>query len=378
MFDMKKTIILVIAVFCGLASFSQKINGQWRGFFDSNNDIILNGNGNSTEYVLELEINKTKVTGYSYSYFQGRKYYVICKLDGVYYPANKSIKVTETERLKGNTPPDFTDCLQVHYLTYGKEKDQEELSGSWKTAPGQRGGCGEGSTTLIRRTLSKDLASFNKPKSTIAPAPTKKAPAKPKTTPPAVAKKTPAKPKPTPPAVAKQNNVTKPKPAPLKNVAPQKTVVPPPIVKATPEKQEIPKIDNAENIKPESKVQIPLAGFEKRNTELLKTINIEHENFRVDLYDNGEVDGDSVSLFYNGKLILSHKKLSEKPITLTLDASTGRQINELTMYAENLGEIPPNTALMVVTDGDKRYEVRISSDYKKSGTIHFVHGEKTQ
>jgi hypothetical protein len=48
------------------------------------------------------------------------------------------------------------------------------------------------------------------------------------------------------------------------------------------------------------------------------------------------------------------------------------------MYAENLGEIPPNTALMVVTDGDKRYEVRISSDYKKSGTIHFVHSEKTQ
>jgi len=48
-------------------------------------------------------------------------------------------------------------------------------------------------------------------------------------------------------------------------------------------------------------------------------------------------------------------------------------MNELVMYAENLGTIPPNTALMVVTDGTKRYEVRITSDLKKSGAIHFIH-----
>jgi hypothetical protein len=33
---------------------------------------------------------------------------------------------------------------------------------------------------------------------------------------------------------------------------------------------------------------------------------------------------------------------------------------------------------MVVTDGDSRYEVRISSDLKKSGTIRFVHKVKTE
>ena len=47
------------------------------------------------------------------------------------------------------------------------------------------------------------------------------------------------------------------------------------------------------------------------------------------------------------------------------------------MYAENLGEIPPNTALMVVTDGENRYEVRISSDLEKSGVIRFVYKPKT-
>ena len=119
-------------------------------------------------------------------------------------------------------------------------------------------------------------------------------------------------------------------------------------------------------------------GFEKRGNEILKTIEITNENFMVTLYDNGAVDGDSISLFYNGKLILSHKMLSEKPITLNLDATTNHAVNELTMYAENLGTIPPNTALMVVTDGDSRYEVRISSDLKKSGTIRFIHKAKAE
>jgi hypothetical protein len=118
-------------------------------------------------------------------------------------------------------------------------------------------------------------------------------------------------------------------------------------------------------------------NFEKRNADILKTIQIENETFKVDLYDNGEVDGDSISVFYNNKLILSHKRLSEKPISLTLNTPDDDGINELTMYAENLGEIPPNTALMVVTDGDKRYEVRISSDLKNSGTIRFIHTPKT-
>ena len=369
---MKKFTLIILAVLTGLASFSQKINGQWRGFFDSKGDIVLNG-GNNTEYVLEIEISGTTVTGYSYSYFYGRKYYVICKLDGVYNKSSKSIKVTETERIKGNTPPDFSDCLQVHYLTYSKEDNLEKMTGSWKSAPGQRPGCGDGSTTLTRRTLSNDLSSYNKAARTEPPVAAKKAEPKPNTVP----KKTAAS------STVKNNSGTSQKRKPTAPVVknktkPGNTSAAPPVAKATPEKKEMPNIITPEIKKGENSEIKAIPGFEKRKSDLLKTIQIENETFTVDLYDNGEVDGDSVSVFYNGKLILSHKKLSEKPISLTLDASTGKSVNELTMYAENLGEIPPNTALMVVRDGDKRYEVRISSDYKNSGTIHFVHTTKTQ
>ncbi len=370
---MKKIILFTILYFTSIATFAQKINGQWRGYFDSDGDIVLSSS-NNTEYVLELEIEGNQVSGFSYSYFQGRKYYVICKLKGTYYKNSKGIKVTETERIKGNTPPDFTDCLQVHFLTYEKEGGTEKLVGRWETAPGQRSSCGDGSTTLVRRTLSKDLSSYKK-QSTQSVAINKKSPFDkiPPPTKTAINKNSTA--------IKNNSKTTAPKRVTpvTKNTAKTKTPVKQPTVtKVIPIQKELPKMVAPEIKKSEITGIKSDISFEKRKADILKTIEIENASFKVDLYDNGEVDGDSVSLFYNGKLILSHKRLSEKPITLTLDATTDHDINELTMYAENLGEIPPNTALMVITDGDKRYEARISSDLKNSGTIHFIHKPKTQ
>ncbi len=368
-------------------TFAQKINGQWRGYFDSKGDIVLNGNSN-TEYVLELEINDNEVSGFSYSYFQNRKYYVICKLEGIYYKNSKSIKVTEMERVKGNTPPDFGDCLQTHFLSYEKDGSVEQMKGKWQSAPGQRANCGSGTTLLTRRTLSKDLATFKpatKEKITGTDKVEKKAinlsGQSAKTTPLIKNKTEVAKTK----SSNVKNNSTLAKSTPAaKEIPVAKKPVNPSVVPMLPStKADITLIPIAKEAKPSIKKLDELPGkpdmiFEKRKTELLKTIQIENETFTVTLYDNGEVDGDMVSLFYNGKLILSSKMLSEKPISLTLDATTGFAINELTMYAENLGEIPPNTALMVVNDGEKRYEVRISSDLKNSGTIHFIHQPKVQ
>src|SRR6187549_2472579 len=141
---MMKRLLCVFAVFlCSGSINAQKINGQWRGHFNSNGDIVTIG-GETTEYVLEIEINGEEVTGFSYSYFQNRRYYVICSLKGTYYSSTKSMKVTETARIKGLTPPDWNDCLQTHILSYQKEGSTEELSARWVTAPGQTGDCGRG------------------------------------------------------------------------------------------------------------------------------------------------------------------------------------------------------------------------------------------
>ena len=384
--NMKKCIIAAVLFLFSTAIFGQKINGQWRGYFDSNGDIVLSG-GENTEYVLEIEVKGPKVSGYSYSYFQNRSYYVICSLAGTYDKTTKSIRVTETARIKGVTPPDWTDCLQTHILTYQKEGDTEQLAGRWITAPGQTGNCGLGKTTLTRRTLSKNLSSYNKSSKVSPfskPKPVKKLPdlsdKNKKTLKQPLAKnnvttgvkkpatpgvKTVAKPKLTATGTLPVKVKTKP------NIATADTAI-----KSKTLQRSVVDILAPQATKKEVTVTAPNQNFEKRSNDIIKTIEIDHPTFKVDLYDNGDIDGDSVSLFYNGKLLLSRKRLTDKPITLTLDASTGNDINELTMYAENLGTIPPNTALMVITDGDKRYEVRISSDLKKSGTIRFVKKER--
>jgi hypothetical protein len=100
-------------------------------------------------------------------------------------------------------------------------------------------------------------------------------------------------------------------------------------------------------------------------------IEVESKTFTVDMYDNGQVDGDTISLYFNGKLMVSRQRLSTEPIHLNITIDPTRNDNELVMYAENLGSIPPNTALMVVTVGDKRYEVNISSSEQTSGTVRF-------
>ena len=353
----KPVIKLILALIFFLSSTylqAQKINGQWRGYFNSKGDIVLSS-GDNTEYVLEIEVNGSEVSGYSYSYFQNRKYYVICSLSGTYYNSTKSMKITETARIKGLTPPDWTDCLQTHILNYQKEGDTEELAGRWVTAAGQVGDCGRGLTTLTRRTVSKDLSSYNKSKNG-SPFSARKPVAK---APNLAAKK---KPVPAPPLVKNKPKHT-----------PKVTPGAPPVVKTKPVDRGVPDMIVAEKKTTSPALPAPGKIFEKRSNKVVKTIEIANPSFSVDLYDNGDIDGDSVSLFYNGKLLLSRKRLTDKPISLTLETNMeDGGANELTMYAENLGTIPPNTALMIIHDGSKRYEVRIASDLEKSGTVRFV------
>lgn len=112
--------------------------------------------------------------------------------------------------------------------------------------------------------------------------------------------------------------------------------------------------------------------LEKRNNELIKHITVDNDSISVTLYDNGEIDGDSVTLIYNDKIITTHQRLSDKPITFKLKVATGTNQNQLIMYAENLGSIPPNTALMVIYDGKKRYELNISSTRNSNGAVAFT------
>jgi hypothetical protein len=112
-----------------------------------------------------------------------------------------------------------------------------------------------------------------------------------------------------------------------------------------------------------------LEKLTKRSFESSPVIDVDADSLKVTLYDNGEVDNDTISLFYNRKLVTYKKMLSDKPLTFTLPLDTA--VNEVAMYAENLGSIPPNTALCIVYAGGQRFEMSLSSTYIKNAAIRF-------
>ena len=113
----------------------------------------------------------------------------------------------------------------------------------------------------------------------------------------------------------------------------------------------------------------PPAMITTRANPVIKKIETAAGEIRLDLYDNGDIDGDTVSIYHNNKLLVSHAGLSQKPISFQVAVSPEHPHHELVMVAENLGSIPPNTSLMIVTAGTKRYEVFISSTKQKNAKI---------
>jgi hypothetical protein len=107
----------------------------------------------------------------------------------------------------------------------------------------------------------------------------------------------------------------------------------------------------------------------KRSNPLIKEIETEPGEIKVDLYDNGEIDGDTVSIYHNNKLLVAHTKLSQKPISFRIAVDAAHPHHELVMVAHNLGSIPPNTSMMVITTSTKRYEVFISSTEQKNAKV---------
>jgi hypothetical protein len=110
-------------------------------------------------------------------------------------------------------------------------------------------------------------------------------------------------------------------------------------------------------------------NFTIRKKVFVSEIPVQGDSIELRFFDNVQVDGDSITLFLNDKLIFTHIRLTEKPFIVKLPVNELNDTNELTMVAENLGAIPPNTAYMVAIVGDKRYEVNLSSTEETSGMI---------
>ncbi|MCS7072987.1 MAG: hypothetical protein NZ108_00820, partial [Bacteroidia bacterium] len=89
-----------------------------------------------------------------------------------------------------------------------------------------------------------------------------------------------------------------------------------------------------------------------------------------------ERDGDIISLFYNGELILERFTLQKKPKAIIINVPENGKPSYLIMKAHNLGRVPPNTARLTIHDGKKIHEVRLTSSLQVFGGIEFRYNAK--
>jgi hypothetical protein len=122
----------------------------------------------------------------------------------------------------------------------------------------------------------------------------------------------------------------------------------------------------------EIKVNATAAAFvQERKMVAPQLVTFKSDSLELSLYDNGEIDGDTVSVLLNGNILLARQGLKASAIKKTIYIQRGEDEVTLVLYAENLGKYPPNTGLLVVHDGEDVYQLRFSADLQQNAAVVF-------
>lgn len=350
----------LLFIFCCLAfsASAQDLTGIWRGYFVSNGRMAqLLGEDDRYKFEIQIEQNDKRFSGVTYSY-KTTVFYGKASCYGTFNKQTRKVlleeqKIVEVKMLSGGAP-----CIMTCFLQYSRMNGEEILEGAYTSISTDDSlNCGRG-TVFLRRVENSD---FHKEPFLVKREKKKTPSASP--TPRAVTQ--------TPPKQSTPLVRTPPAQKPAAEARPKQTTPPSPV----PQENERVKIgisDSLANIhlQPDPGVALPPVLATRKN-ELVKTIVTNAREISINIYDNGTIDNDTVSVYLDNKLILSKQRLTTKPLSLKFTLDDKKERHELVMVADNLGDIPPNTSLMVVTAGTERYEVRISSTEQQNAVVLF-------
>lgn len=381
--------IIFFLLFPLLHASAQDLTGIWRGTFYSSPYEVLYGSSN--KYEVQIDNSGRALKGVTYSY-QNTTFYGKATLIGMWTPGTKNLifkeeKLLEYKMASGN---ENNVSMFTCYLEYRKEGDKEILEGNFTSQGYKDKKEGDNGKIYLERVITSNFkkedfivkkekadsikkAAAQKPlKNTIAKQnvlPKPKTTTKPATKPPV---KQPAK-----PSVA---TTTKPTTKPNTTSKTQTSKPTNPLASATPPVTQKPVTPEIVKSEPPKKIEAPTElpqVLKERKNDLVRTITTSANEITINLYDNGEIDGDTISVYLNGRQIAANKGLSTKPITLKIKMDEANADQEVTMVAENLGSIPPNTALMIVNAGTQRYDLRISSSNQNNAVVRFRYAPAT-
>jgi hypothetical protein len=381
---MKNLFFFLFSLAPFLAS-SQDLTGIWRGHFQSNNTNVIDriyGIEDRYKFEIQLDQRNKLFHGVTYSYkttvFYGKADCQVQVNDNTKKVLLEELKIVEVRMSEGSDA-----CIMTLFLNYSKNGDDEFMEGTY-TSMNTRdsSSCGRGTVFLRKVTTTdfykepflvkreeedlkkkNDLPKLNTPPNNTSSANKtaktsnrcKKYHSTNKTT----TNKTTTTKTGSPSTAKKSNTVTSPE-KDIVSTNPSKAII------APARTDTVKQIER--KINPNISTPRVLAN---RQNELVKTITVNTSEVVVDIYDNGTIDNDTVSVYLDKKLVISKQRLTDQPITFKFKLDDDNDYHELVMVAENLGDIPPNTSLMIVKAGDKRFEVRITSTEQKNAVVIF-------
>ncbi len=120
-------------------------------------------------------------------------------------------------------------------------------------------------------------------------------------------------------------------------------------------------------------------GKEKSNINFLGNrlikegteINVKTMTLQIAIWDGQNIDGDTVSLYYNGECILKNFSLNQNRQYFTLDINP-RTVNNLVLYAHSQGMLGYTTATIAIEGQDTSKQwIVLNSDIRKCDKISF-------
>jgi hypothetical protein len=109
----------------------------------------------------------------------------------------------------------------------------------------------------------------------------------------------------------------------------------------------------------------------ERSTTLVRALTVHTKEVVLNIYDDGAIDHDTISVYLDNRPVINHAMLTDRPLIVTLHLDDNNDFHELVLVADNEGTIPPNTSLMIVKAGDKEYKVNITSSLQMNASITF-------
>ncbi|HNI46025.1 MAG TPA: hypothetical protein PK230_15080, partial [Chitinophagales bacterium] len=168
---------------------------------------------------------------------------------------------------------------------------------------------------------------------------------------------------------------------PLVNKAKQKSVTYAPVQQSFNKNQPI--VRAADTIVVASQFALELGNrkipvkFADRRVTMDRYIELDHRNVTVSVWDEEYDDGDTISIFFNGKWILSNYRLQKNPLSFKLYIDPEAD-NYFLMYAHNEGQRPPNTAAVIINDGIVARRIILTSDLRNSEAIKLTLSDNTK